>query len=149
MCCIASYIGESCARLPITERLFHGFLRPYGRSARRYGKCLGQAMNHAIDLVGSALLTLVGLVLTLAGIVDGFLVTVMSAVGLPPLLQLLILIAAAIWVVLVALRLLGGVFALLLLILFMLLLVHWFMPVSAGHWPHTMPILHIPGAIQI
>src|ERR1700733_5170823 len=104
-------------------------------------------MNHAIDLVGSALLTLVGLVLTLAGIVDGFLVTLMSAVGLPPLLQLLILIAAAIWVVLVALRLLGGVFALLLLILFMLLLVHWLIPGSAGHWPHTT--LHIPGAIQL
>lgn len=105
-------------------------------------------MNHAIDLVVSAILALAGLVMAAAGIVDGFLVTAMGAVGLPPLLQLLILIAVALWVVIVALRLLGGTFALLLLILFMLLLVHWVMPGSAsGH--HAPPALRIPGTIQI
>jgi hypothetical protein len=107
-------------------------------------------MSHAIDLVVSAILTLAGLVMALAGVIDGFLVTVMSAVGLSPLLQLLIVIAVAIWVVVASLRLLGGVFAVLLLILFMLLLVHWVMPGSAGHGPQpTTPGLHIPGSLQI
>lgn len=106
-------------------------------------------MSHAIALVVSAILTLAGLVMALAGVIDGFLVTVMSAVGLSPLLQLLILIAVAIWVVVASLRLLGGVFAVLLLILFMLLLMHWVMPGSAGHWPQPTPGLHIPGTLQI
>jgi flagellin-like protein len=51
-------------------------------------------------------------------------------------------------VVVMALRLLGGVFALLLLILFVLMLVHWLMPGTAGHWPHPAPGLP-PGAVQI
>ena len=106
-------------------------------------------MSHAIDLVVSAILTLAGLVMALVGAIDGFLVMVMSAAGLPPLLQLLILLAVAIWVVIVALRLLGGVFALLLLILFMLLLMHWVMPGSAGYGPHPLPGLRLPGTTQI
>jgi hypothetical protein len=105
-------------------------------------------MTHAIDLVIAALLTLAGLVMAVVGAIDGFLVTVMSAAGLPPLLQLLIIIAVGIWVVVMALRLLGGVFALLLLILFVLMLVHWLMPGTAGHWPHPAPGLP-PGAVQI
>jgi hypothetical protein len=103
-------------------------------------------MSHAIDLVVSAILTLAGLVMAVVGAIDGFLVTMMSAAGLPPLLQLLILIAVAVWVVVMALRLLGGVFAVLLLILFVLLLVHWVMP---GSGPHPGPGLHIPGTMQI
>jgi hypothetical protein len=138
-----------------TERLFHGYLRQGGGSARYrasgfQGRGAGHGMSHAIDLVVSAILALAGLVMAAAGIVDGFLVTAMSAVGLPPLLQLLILIAVALWVVMAALRLLGGAFALLLLILFMLLLVHWVMPGSAsGQWHHALPPLRIPGAIRI
>ena len=94
-------------------------------------------MNHAIDLVVSALLTLAGLVMALVSAIDSVLGAAMSAVGLPPLLQFLVLIGVAIWVLVVALRLLGRVFALLLLILFVLLLVHWIMP-------HP-----VPGVIQI
>ena len=105
-------------------------------------------MTHAIDLVVSTILTLAGLVMAVAGAIDGFLVTVMSAAGLPPLLQLLIIIIAGIWVLVLALRLLGGVFALLFLILFVLLLVHWLMPGTAGHWPQPAPQLP-PGTVQI
>jgi hypothetical protein len=105
-------------------------------------------MTHAIDLVVAALLTLAGLVMAVAGAINGFLVTIMSAAGLPPLLQLLVIVAVGIWVVVMALRWLGGVFALLLLILFVLMLVHWLMPGTAGHWPHPGPGLP-PGAVQI
>lgn len=106
-------------------------------------------MTHAINLVVSAILTLAGLVMELIGVIDGFLVTLMTSVGLPPLLQVLILIGVALWLVVAALRLLGPVFALLILVLFLLLLVHWVMPGSAVHRNYPMPALHIPGGVKI
>ena len=106
-------------------------------------------MTHAIGLVVSAILTLAGLVMEVISIVDGFLVTLMSSAGLPPLLQVLILVGVAIWLVVVALHLLGRVFALLILVLFLLLIVHWVMPGNVAHRNYPMPALHIPGSISL
>ncbi|HEY1857302.1 hypothetical protein [Acidocella sp.] len=106
-------------------------------------------MTHAINLVVSAILTLAGLVMELIGVIDGFLVTLMTSVGLPPLLQVLILIGVALWLVVAAFRVLGRVFALLILILVVLLLVHWMMHGGGVHRFNPMQDLHIPGARQI
>ena len=106
-------------------------------------------MNHAINLVVSAILTLAGLVMEVIGIADGFLVTLMSSAGLPPLLQVVILIGVALWLVVLAFHLLGRVFALLILVLFVLLIVHWVMPGNAVHGNYPMPALHIPGGVRL
>ena len=106
-------------------------------------------MTHAINLVVSAILTLAGLVMELIGVIDGFLVMLMTSVGLPPLLQVVILIIVALWLVVTAFHLLGRVFALLILTLFALLLVHWVMHGGVGHGLNPLPGLHIPGARQI
>jgi hypothetical protein len=107
-----------------------------------------EGMNHAIDLVVSAILTLAGLVMELIGIIDGFLASLMSSAGLPPLLQVLILIGAALWLVVMAIRALGRVFAVLIVILLLLLVVHRIMPGMAVHPFNLAPGLHLPGTTQ-
>jgi vacuolar-type H+-ATPase subunit I/STV1 len=106
-------------------------------------------MSHAINLVVSAILTLAGLVMEVIGVIDGFLVMLMTSAGLPPLVQILILVGVALWLVVAAFNVLGRVFALLILILVLLLVVHWLMHGGVGHQLHPMPDLHIPGARQI
>ena len=83
------------------------------------------------------------------GVIDGFLASLMTSAGLPPLLQVLILAGAALWLVVMAIRALGRVFAVLIVILLLLLVVHRIMPGMAVHPFHLAPGLHVPGAIQL
>jgi hypothetical protein len=89
-------------------------------------------MNHAIDLLVAAILTLAGLVMEAVGFVDSFLATLMTRAGVPPNAQIILLVVAAIWLMVMAFRLLGRVFAALIIVLLILLVVHRLFP-QADH----------------
>ena len=97
-------------------------------------------MDHAIDLVITALLLLCGLVLSAAGAVDVFLQSVMQHAGIDSARQPLILIVVALLVVIAFLRAFGGVFSGLILILLVLMLLHWAIPGL-----HMPPPSSVPG----
>jgi hypothetical protein len=95
-------------------------------------------MDHLINLVLSAILFLGSLVFAVIGFIDGFLASLMSAIGIPPQAQLIILLVAAIIIMAYAIRALGGLFAILLLILLVLLVLHQAFP--GFHMPsYTFP----------
>ncbi len=85
-------------------------------------------MTHAIDLVIAILLTLAEWVLTAIGVVDAFLATLMTSAGLPPNLQILVLIIVALMLAVFAIRLLGPILSVLLIILLVLLIAHRMVP---------------------
>jgi hypothetical protein len=85
-------------------------------------------LTHAIDLVVAAILFLAGLVMDVIGVIDSYLADMMSYAGLPPLIQTIILIAVAIWLIVLAIRLLGGVFSGLIIVLLVLLVLHRVFP---------------------
>ncbi len=73
-------------------------------------------------------MTLVGLVLEAIGIIDAFLAALMTAAGMPPNVQLVVLIVAALLLMVFAIRVLGGIFGVLLIVLLMLLIMHRLLP---------------------
>ncbi len=85
-------------------------------------------MQHAINFVVSVILTLAQLVLEAIGIADAFLAALMTSVGLPPNLQIVVLIVVAVMLIVFAIRALGGVFAFLIIVLLLLLIVHRLVP---------------------
>ncbi len=99
-------------------------------------------MDHAINLVIFAILTLAGLVMECIGFVDGLLARVMTALHVPANAQIILLVVAAIWLAVLAIRALGGVFAALIIVLLLLLLLHQALP---GFKP---PLAHFPVPAQ-
>ncbi len=104
-------------------------------------------MTHAIDLVIYIIMTLVSLVMTVIGFLDALLAGLMSAVGIPPNVQFILLAVAAIMLVIAALRALGGLFAALIVVLLVLMLLHRLNPgleLHQGHAPAwlTPPPVH-------
>ena len=85
-------------------------------------------MTHAIDLVVSIIMTLAGLVMEAIGVADAFLAGLMTSAGLPPNVQLIVLIVVALMLIVFAIRVLGGVFGVLLIVLLILLIVHRLVP---------------------
>jgi hypothetical protein len=98
-------------------------------------------MDHAINLVVFAILTLAGLVMEGIGFVDGLLASVMTALHVPGNAQIILLVVAAVWLAVLAIRALGGVFAALIIVLLLLLLLHQALP---GFKP---PVAHLPAGI--
>ncbi len=98
-------------------------------------------MQHAINLVVSVILTLAGLVMEAIGVADAFLAALMTAAGLPPNAQIVILIAVAVLLMIFALRLLGGVFGALIVVLLLLLIMHRMLPGMSA------PGLNLPGGL--
>jgi len=95
-------------------------------------------VNHAIDLVIFAILTLAGLVMGVVSYIDGLLGAALSAAHVPPNAQLVLLAVVAICLVVLALRLFGRIFAALIIVLVLLLLVR-------DVFPHVqMPNGHLP-----
>jgi hypothetical protein len=99
-------------------------------------------MDHAIDIVVSAIVFLGGLVFEFIGFIDAFLASLMAAAGIPPSIQLIILIIAAIIIMAYAIRALGGLFIALLLVLLVLLVLHKAFP--GAHMPNFN--LPLPGS---
>jgi hypothetical protein len=100
------------------------------------------ALDHAIGLVIFAILTLAGLVMEVIGFIDSFLASVMTALHVPPNAQIILLVVAAVFLAIAALRALGGVFGALLIVLLVLLLLHMALPgmqVPAAHLPDAAP----------
>jgi hypothetical protein len=85
-------------------------------------------LDHAIELVIDAILTLCGIVMTFIGIVDGFLANLMTAANISPSTQLIVLMVMAIFLAILALRAFGGLVSLLIIILLVLLLLHRLIP---------------------
>jgi hypothetical protein len=85
-------------------------------------------MDHAINIVLSAILFLGGLVFEFVGFIDAFLASLMAAAGIPANIQLAILIIVAIIIMAYAIRALGGLFGALLVILLILLILHQAFP---------------------
>jgi hypothetical protein len=79
---------------------------------------------HAIDTVTSIILALFGLVMEAVGVIDGALAALMTAAGLPPNLQVIVLLLVAVLLIIFAIRLLGSVFGVLLILLLVMLIVH-------------------------
>ncbi len=106
-------------------------------------------MTHAIHFVLSIILTLAELVLEAIGIADAFLAALMTSAGLPPNLQIALLIVVALLLVVFAIRALGQVFAVLLIILLLLLIADRMFPGMAV--PHSMlpTKLQQSGSVQI
>ncbi len=95
-------------------------------------------MDHAINLVIFAILTLAGLVMQCIVFLDGLLARVMTALHVPGNAQIILLVVAAVWLAVLAMRALGRVFAALIIVLLVLLLLHQAMP---GLKP---PLAHFP-----
>jgi len=98
----------------------------------------GAKMDHAINLVIFAILTLAGLVMECIGFLDSLLARVMTALHVPVNAQIILLVVAALWLAVVAIRALGGVFAALIIVLLVLLLLHQALPgmkPPAAHYP--------------
>ena len=105
-------------------------------------------MTHAIELVVFAILTLAGLVMGVIGFLDGLLAAWMTAAGIPPGTQGILLAVAVVVLVIFALRLLGRIFGALVIVLLVLLLAHKIFP--GVHAPQERPPvwLHVPAQIH-
>jgi len=104
-------------------------------------------MDHAINLVVFAILTLAGLVMEGIGFLDGVLASVMTALHVPANAQIILLVVAAVWLAVLAVRALGGVFAALIIVLLVLLLVHRVLPGLKAPVAHL--VAPIAGQTQI
>jgi hypothetical protein len=106
-------------------------------------------LTHAIDLVVAAILFLAGLVMTVIGVIDSYLSAIMTYAGLPPLFQTIILIAVALWLIVLAVRLLGGVFSGLIIVLLLLMVLHRLFPHLEILPPNTHTTPEPAGAVHI
>ncbi len=98
-------------------------------------------MDHAIGLVVSAILLLCALVLEAVGVVDGFLATIMTRIGINPQAQIALLIAISVLLVVAAIRRLGLLLSALIIVLLVLLLLHQAMPGM------SVPRINLPGGL--
>jgi len=100
-------------------------------------------VNHAIDLIIFAILTLAGLVMDFIAFVDSFLASLMTAAHIPQNAQIILLVVVALLLVIAVLRALGGIFGALILVLVVLLFVH-------KSFPHIqVPQAHLPGGLNV
>lgn len=106
-------------------------------------------MKFLLDFLLSIVLFLVQMLLETIGIIDDFLMAVMTGFGLPAGFQVGVLIAVALLLVIAAFRAIGGIFAVVIFVLLGLILVHWMMPGSQV--PHSVLPLdwRAPGTIQL
>jgi len=105
-------------------------------------------VTHAIDLIVFVILTLAGLVMTFIGFIDSLLAGLMTSAGIPPNVQGILLVVAALILVVFALRAFGRVFAALIIVLLVLLVVHKMVPGVAVPMGHTPSWLHMPAPPQ-
>ncbi len=99
-------------------------------------------VNSAINLVMSALLFLAGLVMQVIGFVDALLMGLMVSAGIPPRLQVVVLVLVAVALVVAAFRLLGGVLAFFIVVLLVLLVVHAAFPdMQLPHYHMAVPAI--------
>jgi hypothetical protein len=103
-------------------------------------------MLHAINLIIFAIMTLASVVMAFIAFIDSFLAALMNSAGIPPNVQLILLVVAAVILVIVAVRALGRVFAGLIIVLLLLLVVHKAFPALDIPHGHTPVWLHTPTA---
>ncbi len=101
-------------------------------------------MDHAINLFIFAILALAGLVMDFIGFVDGICAGFMNQAHIPPNAQTILLAVVAVALVLLAIRVLGRVFAALIIILLVLILVHHAAPNLAVPQAHLPPGFKLP-----
>ncbi len=101
-------------------------------------------MTHAINLIAFVIMTLASLVMAFVGFVDSFLAALMTSAGIPPNVQIVLLVIIAAFLVVLAIRALGRVFAVLIIVLLVLLLVHQVFPGLEVPQDHVPTWLHLP-----
>lgn len=102
-------------------------------------------MDHAIDLVVTAIVIIGGIVFAAAGLVDTLVAGAMHTLGIPPGVQFLILAVVAIVLMAYAVRALGQLLAGLILVLLVLVLLHHAFP-DVQVPPHFY--FHLPGEVR-
>ena len=85
-------------------------------------------MNSAVQYFVTGVLALCGMVMRFLGNIDDALGTVMTSVGVDPHWQFLIMLVVTVMLVVLALRLVGGLFGWVLLLLLVLLMLHRVVP---------------------
>jgi hypothetical protein len=78
--------------------------------------------------VMAAIFTLLGIILQAVGFIDGVLAEFMTALRVPGNAQVILLVVAAVWLGVMAIRALGPVFKLLIIVLLLLLVAHRLAP---------------------
>jgi F0F1-type ATP synthase membrane subunit a len=101
-------------------------------------------LDHAISLIIFAILTLAGLVMDFIGYVDGFLAAVLNSAHVPPNAQIILLAVVAVALVVLAIRMLGRIFAALVVVLLVLILVRQTFPKMEVPQAHLPSALHLP-----
>ena len=105
-------------------------------------------MTQAINFVVFIIMTLAGLVMAFIDFIDGVLAALMTSAGIPPNVQSILLVVAAVGMVIIAIRALGGFFAALIIVLLLLLLVHKVFPGMEVPHGHAPAWLHVPGQLH-
>jgi hypothetical protein len=105
-------------------------------------------VNHAIDLIIFAILTLAGVVMDFISFVDSFLASLMTDAHVPANAQVVLLVVVAVMLVVMALRALGRVFGALIIVLLLLLLVHQSFPNLQVPQAHLPGGLNVPGQVK-
>jgi len=101
-------------------------------------------MDHAINLIIFVIFTLAGLVMSIIGYIDSFLAALLTSAHVPPNAQIILLAVVAVGLVVLAIRLLGRVFAALVVVLLLLILVRQTFPKLEVPQAHLPPALHLP-----
>ena len=89
-------------------------------------------VNEALHTIGTWLELLIGLLLGVFGVIEGFIRSILVQAGVPPNLQQIILIVVAVLLIIAILRVFGGVIRFLLVLFLILLVLHVLIP-TLGH----------------
>jgi len=95
-------------------------------------------LDHAIGLVASFIFLICAAVLELVGLIDGFLASLMTRVGIAPNAQIALLLAISIIIVIAAVRRLGTLLSALIVVLLVLMMLHKVLP-GKEIGPVTLP----------
>src|SRR6202044_1389612 len=115
-----------------TDRRTHRYHRGMRRAQIRTRRTKDVTMTQAINLIVLAIMTLAHVVMAFIGFIDRVLSAQMTSAGIPPHVQLIVLVGAAGVLVIFAIRALGGVFAGLIIVLLVLLLLYKVFPGMDG-----------------
>ena len=89
-------------------------------------------VNEALHTLGTWLEILIGLLLGVFGVIEGFVHSILIRAGVPENLQQIILIVVAVLLILSILRVFGGILRFLLVLFLILLVLHVLIP-TLGH----------------
>jgi hypothetical protein len=88
-------------------------------------------VNEALHTIGTWLELLIGVLLGIFGVIEGFFRSILVQAGIPENLQQIIMLVITVLLIIAIVRLFGGVFRFLLVLFLILLLLHVLVPTLA------------------